>query len=180
LCGPAILGKAPLVLAPTEQRLVATWAVKTTLLMEYAYRFLGEHAYAPPSNFAYLHSRRKPPPADDTRVWIGAVGRGWRDVWHQASAFLPADDEAESSDQTGWYLATVAVGHLVLHVFGRDIQPHVSNLASSRRPSPVWNLPVAWSGHLLPIWPAARSRYISWPPPLVIPEDDLLILHPPL
>ncbi len=179
LCGEAILGRTPMVLTPSEQRVVATWAVKTALLMELAYRFLGEHAYAPPTNLAFLYARRgrKPPPGDDTRVWIGAVGAGWRDVWHQASAFLPANDEAEPSDRTGWYLATVAVGHLVLHVFGRDIHPYVSNPASAARITPVWDLPEVWSQHLLPIWPVTVD-YVSWPPPLVIPEADLLILQP--
>ena len=179
ICGPAIVGRKSMVLAPPEQRLVATWAVKTALLMELAYRFLGEHAYAPPSNLAYLYARRgqKPPPGADTRVWIGALGPGWRDVWHQASAFIPAGDEAQPSDRVGWYLATVAVGHVVLHVFGRDIQPDVSGRASAARNHPAWSLPDQWTQHLLPVWPVI-SDHVHWPPPRVIPQDDLLVLHP--
>lgn len=176
---PAMKGLAALSLSPTDQRLMATWATMKALLMERAYADTGEHAYSPPSNLKYLYEHRRPPPADDTRVWIGALNKGWRDVWHQASAFLPSGEAAEPDDRTGWYLATVAFGHVVLQVFGRDIQPNVFGQTSARRPNPVWSLPIAWARHLSPIWPS-REEPVAWPPEQIIPEDDLLLMQPPI
>ena len=52
---------------------------------------------------------------------------------------------------------------MLLHVFGRDIEANVSNVTSAQRSSPVWELPDAWSRHLVQIWPV-RSEHVNWPP----------------
>lgn len=162
-CGRMILGE-PGILDVRAQQVAATWAIKTALLLELAWRHLDTATYAPPSHFAYLYEHQSAPP-DDARVWIGAVdARSTQLAWSRAASFAGQDGEGEA------YLATVAVGYLVLQTFGRDIVPF--DQEAGREPGNMPVPPARLQSFFEQIWPV-QDAALMWPPRLVFPPDSL-------
>jgi hypothetical protein len=162
-CGRLILGE-PGSLDLHAQQAAATWAVKTALLLELAWRYLDTATYAPPSHFSYLHEHHSAP-SDDARVWVGAVdAQATQLAWSRAVSFAGPDGVADA------YLATVAVGYLVLQTFGRDIALRRPQTGRAQRemPSP----PEPLQPFFDQIWPQQQA-VVSWPPRLAFPLGNL-------
>lgn len=145
--GPAMTGAETLIPA-SAQETIATWAVKTALLMEVAEASIRGKAYAPPSQFVALHRERRPPP--DTHVWLGAVDAKGHDIaWSKAVAI-------GNGPKPDGYMATVAIGYVVLHVVGWDLP--------AARVGPI-DEPVV-PGRFVPmldqLWPPT-SIDVAWP-----------------
>ena len=75
LLAPMAVSARPATLSPASQQLLATWAVKTVLLLELAFRQMYpasrpvEGYQASPPELAWLRARTEPPPR--SRVWLG-------------------------------------------------------------------------------------------------------------
>lgn len=142
----------PIVLIPTQQKLLARWAVLKAMLIEATNRkrtpFYGEAervGLKPPS--AVL-------PAE-TFVWTGRFSRsgchaGGTDIWNQINKIPKALHGC---------LTTIIVGHLAIQV----LTTHVFAMFAASRPSLECNAG-AWDVNLLDIWPVFGAR--KWPPPV--------------
>ena len=119
---PAITGEAqpPLRLEPASQVLAATWALKTTLVLQGTQ---SDKPIAPPDHFAHLRAQRQPP--SNVTVWIGSHYRARFDpintVYVQKPLSLePLDDKLEPGHFG--YVCFLAVGGLSFLVIGAPLQ----------------------------------------------------------
>jgi hypothetical protein len=165
-CGPMILGSSSS-LDANAQGIAATWAIKTALLLELAWRYLDTATYAPASHFAYLYEHHSAPP-NDALVWIAAVDAEAKQLaWSKAASFSDPSGEPDA------YLATVAVGYLVLQIFGRDIRP--SDPATVREPHRMAVTPQPLRSFFEQIWPI-QHVLVSWPPRSIFAAGSLNLI----
>jgi hypothetical protein len=129
-------------LMPTEQEIIALWAVKTALMCEFLHT---PSRSAPQEHFRAIYRSKKPPIT--TTVWVGAYdGRKELDYNHRRLRIETTDP---SMPYTQGYLTAFLIGRLALYVMGSE-EPatmHLSNHAQ-RAVIEVWP-----RQHLLPRWP---------------------------
>jgi len=163
LLTPMAVERQPVVLDAAAQRLVAFWAVKTTLLLELALRqmYPGERSvegYAPSEvELAYMWRYGMPPPR--SMVWLGSwdCEKSKPVVYEPSSAVLPT---ADSSPVAG-HLATFTLGYVAFQVFTVDF------LAAEQHGADLWNthVPESLARHLVRIWPQLMvTPDVAWPP----------------
>ena len=145
-----------------SQKLMATWAVKTALLLELAFRQMypvsrpveGYRASQP--EFAWLRARSEPPPR--SLVWLGCwdCQQAIPVRYAPSSAPLPAPD---GSPVKG-HFATFTVGFIAFQVFTVDY------VAAGQHDAAFWNdhAPEYLARALPRIWPPLIGQpEISWP-----------------
>lgn len=162
---PLLLGAAPgtsRVLNPDQQALLATWAVKTSLLLTLS-EFRGQdHGWIPVSTLQWLHQHhdlRVPPPG--SRVWIG--GFNTSDIPARVQAGCLYDTSGKPAAQC----TTFSVGCILFQVFTTE-----QDDADLPPGTEAWLAPKGLYAHaLLQIAPSISP--IRWPPRAVLGADDL-------
>ena len=128
--GPLLLGAAPntsRMLDPDQQAILATWAVKTSLLLTLS-KFRGqEHGWIPVTSLQWLHQHhgsRMPPPG--TRVWMAGLSTSDIPASVQAACLYDADGEATAQ------CVTFSAGCVLFQV----LRPGRRTRISRRTPKP--------------------------------------------
>ena len=174
--GPLLLGAAPdtsRMLDPDQQAILATWAVKTSLLLTLS-KFRGqEHGWIPVSSLQWLrqhHGSRMPPPG--TRVWMAGLSTSDIPASVQAACLYDADGEATAQCVTFPRLRTVpgvchragGRGSLAGHRSLARAQGAVSGRVAADRPVQR-TAPVATQGRVLRRGPGSSGRTAPPGPP---------------
>jgi hypothetical protein len=151
-----------------EQKDLATWAIKTSYLLEFAVRqhypesrpHLGYPASEP--ELAWLWAKQTPPPR--SLVWLGCwdCRRTTPVMYEPSSTQLPGQD----GHMVTGHLTTLALGFVVFQVFT------VNFVFADEHDTPSWNpeVPVFLQHMLRRIWPAPLSP-IEWPQAAFASED---------
>lgn len=159
--------KVPVAFDGPAQRIVATWALKTCLVLQASQM---DTPIAAPALFAYLRAHRAPPP--QVTVWLASHYRARHDplnsIWIQRPLSLaePADPNLTPVHGFG-FLNFLAVGGIAFVVVGHRYR----NAAE-----------VTYDGSLdeslIKIWPP--TGVVSWPPRYMLDRDliDLLTVAP--
>jgi hypothetical protein len=160
--GPLLLGAAPgtsRMLGPDQQAILATWAVKTSLLLALS-KFRGQdHGWIPVSTLQWLyHSSHLPPPG--TRVWMGGLHTSDIPASVQTACLYGADGEPAAQ------CTTFSVGCVVFQVFATGQQD-----ADVSPDTEAWLAPTGpYQAALLQIAPS--SAQLRWPPQAVFSAGD--------
>jgi hypothetical protein len=162
--GPLLLGAAPgtsRLLDPDQQAIVATWAVKTALLLALS-KFRGEdHGWIPVSTLQWLrqhHDSRMPPPG--TRVWMGGLSTSDIPASVQAACLYDADRQPAAQ------CVTFSVGCVLFQVFATEQKD-----ADLSPDNEAWLAPDGpYQAALLRIAPSSAPH--RWPPRAVFSAAD--------
>lgn len=157
----ALLGhvREPTILNSDAQRVVATWAVKTWLLLERTSIRLRGRAFESPGELLGL--RRDSAPAASSRVWLGAVRITDNTMsWLSSLAVRGRDDDYEAG-----VVGVFTIGAVVFHIYG-PFEPPVG------RPARDLGITSAMQDRFVSIWPS-QSEEARWPPPSIFTLDDL-------
>ncbi len=138
-----------------QQRLMATWAVKTTMMLQ----FTQDVFPVPPRHFKQLFARQTSPP-DGTYVFIGiepdrtALPRAWFRIRFMGFQFDDYSRLVPRRFLHAGYEATLVIQHLVMVVVAHAGPPNFSigQLLGFREP-----------GALMRIWPSVSSRGVLLP-----------------
>ena len=162
---PLLLGAAPgtsRVLDPDQQAVLATWAVKTSLLLTLSEFRSQDYGWIPVSTLQWLHEHndlRVPPPG--SRVWMG--GFNTSDVPARVQAGCLYDTSRKPAAQC----TTFSVGCILFQVFTTE-----QDDADLPPDTDAWLAPKGLYAHaLLQIAPSISP--IRWPPQAVFGADDL-------
>lgn len=148
---------------PSEQERVATWAIKTALLLEIYVTALGQGAYVPTDNLRWLAEHNSPPPG--SRVWLAGVeSQMKRAAWAQAGGLAIGSGEFVA------YLATFSIGCVGFQVFGRNVVD--SKTGDFARDLSPLNPPEKLQQALVEFWPGNGDN-ACWPPSALINVDAL-------
>jgi hypothetical protein len=153
---------APILISLSEQATLATWAVKTSLLLTIR-SYEGESAgWIPADNLRWLYDHRdldQPPPG--AHVWMFGVNAA-NTLAASSQAACLIDDKGPAA-----HVGTFTVGYVGFQVFCREVsRPEFSADHES------WLAPRApLRDAMLNIWPA--SGVVRWPPPVVFERDAL-------
>jgi len=167
--GPLLHGGAktqPILIDPGRQATLATWAVKTSLLLTIR-SFEGEPAgWVPQDNLRWLHDHRgldQPPPG--AHVWMFGVNAENELAASSQAACLRTGD-----GQPAAHVGTFTVGYVGFQVFCRQVsQPEYS------ADHEAWLAPHgAFQEGMQPIWPA--NAVLRWPPMAVFGRDSLELI----
>lgn len=149
----AMLHDEPIVLQPSQQKLLARWAVLKSMIIEACNRqrilFYGKDeriGLKPPSPFLPVA----------TMVWIRRYSRegfhaGGTDIWRGIETFPRA---------MHGNVSTIVVGHLVVQVLTAHIIPKFGGFPIR----PPKCKPGSWAESLVNIWPIFGP--VRWPPPI--------------
>jgi hypothetical protein len=155
-----------------QQQLLATWACKTVLLLEYALaqrhgprRSQAGYA-ATEAEFAWLFKNQAPPPR--AQVWLGAFDA-------KNTIFLKQDprnlvltrEGVRNSDEIPCHLTTTSIGFAAFQVYSID---YVAADLAGRAQFEVAP-PEALKDRLSCIWPI-NTAPVSWPPPLYFSSEQ--------
>ena len=154
-------------LGPADQKVVATWAVKTALMLELATAYLRGPSLAPKSHFQWLVERHQPPPG--SRVWIfGVEAQGRVAMWAKAGTLEPVDAKTPYA-----YLATFTTGYIGFQVFGPDILVPKETVVVAE--TPALEPPADLRTVLRRLWPSTVESF-GWPPSHVVNLDGLDVI----
>jgi hypothetical protein len=150
-------------LNPSQQERVATWTIKTALMLEIYTMCCGKGAYVPTDNLRWLAKHESPPPG--SRVWLAGVESNMkRAAWSQAGSLSVRSGESVA------YLATLSIGCVGFQVFGRDIFDSQSGEVA--RELPALDPPEQIKKTLVEVWPGTGND-ARWPPETLIHVDAL-------
>lgn len=145
---------------PPTQRIVATWAYKTGLMLHQASMTREERLndFIPPAHYRHLYERAEPPPSVHVGVWH--YSGDWVHMHGRVtSVVIPIKNHLDVvQEQARAYVITILLGNLVFLVTGL----HALNPATGLRLSvgdADTEQPVS-----LAIWPPPLVRRIDWPP----------------
>src|ERR1022692_1194633 len=166
ILGPLLHGGArarPVLIDPGQQATLATWAVKTSLLLTIR-SFEGEPAgWVPQDNLRWVHDHRgldRPPPG--AHVWMfGIDAENELAAWSQAGCLRTGDGQPAA------HVGTFTVGYVGFQVFCRKVsQPEFS------ADHEAWLAPGGlFRDRVLDIWPATTT--VRWPPSSIFGRDSL-------
>lgn len=158
---PMVLTADSVRLDALAQRLLATWAVKTVLLIEIAVR---QHyptsrpirGYtASDVELAWLLAHRSPPPR--SLVWLGC----WDCEQETPAAYEPSGAPLPTADghPVAGHFTTFSLGYVVFQVFTVDY------VAADEHKAQMWNsqVPTSLRESLHRLWPVPRGT-AAWPP----------------
>jgi hypothetical protein len=156
------------VLAPDVQVKIATWAVKTALLLELAFRqmYPGSRpveGYVPSDpELAWLYAEGVPPPR--SRVWLGC----WNCQQTAPLRYAPSGAPLPTSDgvRVTGQLTSFTLGFVAFQVFSVDF------VAADEHGARLWNdhVPPSLAEALVHIWPPL-GKPASWPSPAFESQD---------
>jgi hypothetical protein len=162
--GPLLLGAAPRtshVLHPDQQAILATWAVKTSLLLTLS-KFRGQdHGWIPASTLQWLyqhHDWRMPPPG--TRVWMSGLSTSGISASMQVACLYDVTGDPVTQ------CVTFSVGCVLFQVFitrqeDADLSPGTEAWLAPKGP---------YAAALLQVAPS--SSPLRWPPGAVFGGAD--------
>lgn len=170
--GPMLLGPAlPVTLDPARQATLATWAVKTSLLLTYRKFKIQAGGWIPADNLTwlYLHGRSdRPPPG--ARVWLGGIRPRDAATYRRLSASVQAGCLLDKAANPVAHVGTFSLGHVLFQVF--CCETHNSALSPE---SEAWLAPAGqFQSALVQITPP--STEVSWPPDAVFATDAVQIV----
>jgi hypothetical protein len=153
LVGPQLRNEGATRLNPDAQERLATWAIKTGLLLQlYSIAIGGQNAYAPQDNLTWLKEHVSPPPGSE--VWFGRYDAQNTKVHWSRPGCLTGPEGTPVS-----YINAFTVGYIVFYVFGSDQQIVARrpgfNLASIK--PPPW-----FSEIVVQTWPGNGDDAV-WP-----------------
>jgi hypothetical protein len=158
----APMTKTPCAFDLAQQRILATWAVKTSLVFQASQM---DAPIAPRQHFAHLRERRSPP--HQVTVWLGSHYRAREDPANSVFLQRPLRFESEDGrledaqlDAAGpGYLNFLAVGGISFVLVGHRFADRIS---------------VDYRGHLadglIRIWPNSAAT-VAWPPQYMMDQD---------
>lgn len=165
-----ILNQQSVVLNSRLQSALATWALKTVLLMELALKQMYPSARktsgysASEVELAWLASHHSPPPR--SRVWLGAY-----DAERQKAVGHITNSLASKAEGSGLvvpcHLTTVHVGYVAFQVFTVDFVVAESVGLKEFQVAP----PPELADHLLSLWPQVRLSQ-QWPPKFYFTDEQ--------
>jgi hypothetical protein len=150
--GPEIESPARLRLDPATCERIATWAIKTGLLLEFWTSLHGKGAYVPTDNLRWLAKHHSPPPR--SKVWIAGIEYGRRYSWSQGMS-LHGPSGTGAGMVTTFSVGSFGFQVLVLNTGDGDVMELLQMLASIEPPVYLPN-PTA------EIWPG-KATEIAWP-----------------
>lgn len=167
LPGPAL----PVALDPAQQAILATWAVKTSLLLTYRKFNTQSGGWIPADNLKWLYLRRcsdLPPPG--ARVWLGGIRPKDTTTARRLSASAQAGCLLDRAANPVAHVGTFSLGHVLFQVF--CCAAHNSALSHE---SEEWLAPAGqFRSALIQIAPSSTN--ISWPPEAVFATDAVQIV----
>jgi hypothetical protein len=158
----APITKTPCAFTAPQQRVLATWAVKTSLVFQASQM---DAPIAPQEHFAHLRERRSPP--HQVTVWLGSHYRAQEDpansVFLQRPLRFDLEDErlkgAQIEAAGAGYVNFLAVGGISFLLVGHRFANRIS---------------VDYQGHLaeglIRIWPNSAPT-VAWPPQYMMDRD---------
>ena len=153
--------REPTLLDRAAQQVVATWAIKTWLLLERTSLHVRGMAIESPGTL--LTMRRDNAPSNTSRVSIGAVRiMDSTFSWLSSSRLRRAGE-----DYTFGVVGVLTIGAVVFHISGA-VQPPRGGRAATLGTDPKW---------FVPIWPSDIPQ-VSWPPPSIFTLDELRLRWP--
>jgi hypothetical protein len=169
---PMLLGAAlPVLLDPAQQSTLATWAVKTSLLLtcrKFKTHFGG---WIPSDNLRWLHLHGRsdlPPPG--ARVWLGGIRPRDSTRSRNLSASVQAGCMLDRAANPVAHFGTFSLGHVLFQVF--CCEAHNSVLSHE---SETWLAPTEqFRSALIQIAPSSAD--VSWPPDAVFATDAVEIV----
>jgi hypothetical protein len=148
--------REPTILTPGQQQVVATWAIKTWLLLERAQVFMRGMAIESPDTLSRM--RRHNAPSDSSRVSIGAVRITDNTFsWLSSSRLRRAGEDYDFG-----VVGVFTIGAVVFHVAGA-VEPPPGGRAGFEVGGPDW---------FVPVWPSHVGE-VRWPPVSIFTLDDL-------
>jgi hypothetical protein len=153
IMGPQIANPQRTTLDPSQQERIATWAIKTGLLIEVWTGAKGRGLYVPTDNLRWLAKHHTPPAF--AQVWIAGIHSEMKRLAWSQSGFL-----ALATKEKVACVATFTVGSLGFQVFCRDIEDP-NNPGAIRPLSPI-QPPQAVLDTTLEIWPG-NAQDVTWP-----------------
>lgn len=162
---PLLLGSPPGTsreLDPDEQAILATWAVKTSLLLVLSKLRSQPQGWIPASTLQWLyqhHDARMAPPG--TRVWMSGLDTSDVPAWLRAACLYDADGRPSAQ------CVTFSVGCVLFQVFCCEQQDAILSPDNE-----AWLAPAApYAAALLQITPSSSA--LRWPPGTVFGVRDL-------
>jgi hypothetical protein len=140
-------------ISPDECERLATWAIKTTLLLEIWTDAMGQGSHSPEDNRRYLATHKTPPPR--SKVWIAGIDYKQRYAWSQSlGLFLPGRIPKGC-------VATLTVGSFGFQVLMMDIEDgdHAELMSKFAALEPPGIIPDV----VARIWPR-NDESTPWPP----------------
>lgn len=135
---------------------MATWAIKTWLLLERAQLAIRGMAIESPDTLMAL--RRDNAPSDSSRVSIGAVRITDNTFsWLSSSRLRRAGEDYDFG-----VVGVFTIGAVVFHLSGA-VEPPPTGRAGFEVGGPEW---------FAPVWPS-NVRAVRWPPASIFTLDDL-------
>lgn len=176
--GPEIGSADQVTLDPSVCERIATWAIKTGLLLEVWTGLHGHGAYVPNDNLRWLAKHTSPPPR--SRVWIAGVDYRHRYSWSQGMSLFAPNGKGVG------LVTTFSVGSFGFQVIALDIETddeELMNRLASIRPPEYSPNPTAeiWPSGTLVKWPVNDTlmnvdllpSWALWPSALFTPIEDL-------
>ena len=164
---PMAVSAKPATLDPGHQALMATWGVKTALLLEMAIRQMYpdrrpvEGYLASSPELRWLREHREPPPR--SLVWLGC----WDCQQAVPVRYAPSEAPLPAAGGTPviGHFTTFAFGYVAFQVFTVDFT------AADQHQARTWNtrVPSSLAQALIPIWPPQGEA--SWPPQAFARDD---------
>jgi hypothetical protein len=169
--GPMLLGPAlPVALDPVQQARLATWAVKTSLLLTYRTFKTESGGWIPADNLRWLYQHGRsdlPPPG--ARVWLGGLRPRDAATSRNLSASVQAQCLLDGTAEPVAHVGTFSLGHVLFQVF--CCEAHNAALSAE---SEAWLTPAAeFQSALMQITPS--STVVHWPPDAVFATDAVQI-----
>lgn len=157
---PMAVSAKPTALDRCRQEVLATWAVKTVLLLEMAFRQMYpdrrpiEGYVASSRELRWLRENRQPPPR--SLVWLAC----WDCEQTVPVRYAPSEAPLPTGDGSlvAGHFTTFALGYVALQVFT------VNFGAADQYQARAWNaeVPPSLAQALIPVWPSRGEA--PWPP----------------
>lgn len=155
--------RIPITLNADQQRVVATWAIKTWLLAEIAHAQDRTFSISAPNILNYMWQHREPPPMVIVR--LGAVNAERKQVASVHSMWVHAVDQEPPVGALGLLPLADLIFHTYCPVYADGSTPNRLVAGSDMEP------------YLSQIWPNEVPE-VSWPPARILPWNDLVGLMP--
>jgi hypothetical protein len=172
--GPMLIGPAsllPITLDPSQQATLATWAIKTSLLLTYRMFKLQSGGWIPADNLKWLlsHARSDLPPPG-ARVWLGGIRPADAVTRRNLAASAQAGCLFNEAGRPVAHVGTFSLGHVLFQVFCCQMRDWLLTPQSD-----AWLAPTGrFRSSLLPI--ALSANDVKWPPDAVFATDAVQIV----
>ena len=162
---PMMLGQT-VSLSPEAQTVVATWAAKTAMMLQYV---PGELPVIHPRHYTELFQKKIEPP-DTCMVWASVCGREMSPPlitnWTRSLILDTEPPPPAIQDTITGYRVTFRVNQLALQIWGYNIE-------GLRDPYLIQQVEYGgFAPFIHTIWPRSGTE-LNWPPPGVFASDGL-------